>query len=228
MKILIFLAGFLICTYGLFSQGFNTFVVKSGEDLTNVYKYIYRYPKFEYGKVYFINGDVSAAKLNYNFLIETIQFIDPKGDTLALANESALNFISIGTDTFFHNSKGYIEQIADYTFTKLLLKEKITSSEEKIGAFGIPSSTQNIDAKKTLIADQNYKLKVNENLILSKEKHYYFNDVDFNILPVNKKNLLKVFAKEKGKIENYLGSNNTDFNNEQDLKKFFTYLKTIF
>ncbi len=45
-----------------------------------------------------------------------MQFIDPKGDTLALANESTLNFISIGADTFFYKNKGYIEQVADYTF----------------------------------------------------------------------------------------------------------------
>ncbi|MBA2561770.1 MAG: hypothetical protein H0V14_02450 [Chitinophagaceae bacterium] len=216
-------------TYMVFIlPGSNIIVIKPGEDLNNVYKYIYRYPQFEYGKVYFINGDASAGKLNYNFLIQTMQFIDPKGDTLALANESALNFISIGADTFFHNNKGYIEQVADYTFTKLLLKEKLQSSEEKIGAFGIPSSTQTIDTKNTLIADQNYKLRVNGNLILSKEKHYYFSDSDFNILPVNNKNLMKVFAKQKGKIENYIKSNNTDLNNENDLKNFFTYLKSVF
>ena len=229
MKTIIFLAGFFfICTYNLFCQGSSSIVIKPGEDLTKVYKYIYRYQQFEYGKVYFINGDASAGKLNYNFLIETMQFIDPKGDTLALANESTLNFISIGADTFFHNSMGYIEQVADYTVTKLLLKEKIKSSEEKIGAFGIPSLTQTIDTKNTLIADQNYKLRVNENLTLSKETHYYFSDADFNVLPVNKKNLLKVFAKQKGKIENYLNSNNTDFNNGNDLKKLFRYFEAIF
>lgn len=81
-------------------------------------------------------------------MTETMQFIDPKGDTLALANENTLNFISIGADTFFYNNKGYIEQLTDYTVTKLLLRERIKTSEEKIGAFGIPSSTTNIDAKK--------------------------------------------------------------------------------
>ncbi len=91
-----------------------------------------------------------------------------------------------------------------------------------------PSSTQTIDTKNTLIADQNYKLRVNGNLILSKEKHYYFSDSDFNILPVNNKNLMKVFAKQKGKIENYIKSNNTDLNNENNLKNFFTYLKSVF
>src|SRR5687768_2602777 len=201
MKAKIFLAGFFfICSYNLFSQG-TSIIVKPGDNLANAYKFIYRYPQFEYGKVYFTNGDAAAGKLNYNFLEETMQFIDPKGDTLALANENTLNFISIGADTFFYNSKGYIEQIADYTVTKLLLKERIKSFEEKIGAFGIPSTTTNIDTKKSLIADQNYKLRINANVTLSKEKHYYFSDRDFNILPVNKKNLLKVFTKEKEKIE---------------------------
>ncbi len=73
MKSIIIFAGlFFSCSYNLFCQGSNIIVIKPGEDLTNVYKYIYRYPQFEYGKVYFINGDASAGKLNYNFLIQTM------------------------------------------------------------------------------------------------------------------------------------------------------------
>ena len=229
MKNIIFLTGFFfICTYNSFCQRSESLVIKAGDDLTKAYNYIYRYPQFEYGKVYFVNGDVSAGKLNYNILIKTMQFVDQKGDTLALANENTLNFISIGADTFFYNSnKGYVEKVADYTFTKLLLKENVISSEEKIGAFGIPSATQNIDTKNTYVHGTSYKLVANANLTLSKQKQYYFSDTHFNILPVNNKNILKVFFREKDKIENYLQSNSINFNNEDDLKKLFTYLKTI-
>lgn len=227
MKTLIFFAGFIFFSSYLAGQGNNVVVIKPGEDLDKVYKYIYKYPQFEFGKVYFINGEVSAGKLNYNLLTETMQFIAPKGDTLTLANENTLNFICVGSDTFFHNKKGYIQQLTDYTVTKLLLKERVKSSEEKIGAFGIPSATSNIDTKKSLVADQNYKLRINGNLTLSKEKEYYFSNADFDILPVNKKNLLKVFAKEKDKIESYFSLHNPDLTNEYSLKDFFNYLKSI-
>ena len=228
MKTTLFLTGlFLLCINNLFCQSSISVAIKPGEDLARVHNYIYRYPQFTYGKVYLKNGDSSAGKLNYNFLIQTMQFVSRKGDTLALADENTFNFISVGTDTFFYdNSKGYIEQVGDYAISKLFVKEHTTSSEEKIGAFGIPSSTQNIEAKTTLIAGNSFALTVNANMTLTKRKQYFFSDRS-NILPVNNKNILRAFAKQKDKIENYLQNNNTDFNKEDDLKKLFTYLKTI-
>jgi len=228
MKTTLFFAGFFFgCMENLFCQGSNSIVIKPGEDLAKVYNYIYRYPQFNYGKVYLKNGDSSAGKLNYNYLMQAMQFINRKGDTLVLANENTFKFITIGTDTFFYdNNKGYVEQLANYSISKLLLKENTTTSEEKIGAYGIPSSTQNIDAKNTLIAENSYALTVNANMTLTKRKQYFFS-YRSNILPVNNKNILKVFAKQKNKIENYLQDNSIDFNNEVDLKKLFTYLITI-
>ncbi len=155
MKTLIFLTAFSFAySYNSFNQVVDNLVIMPGDDLGKVNAYIYRYPQFRYGKAYFINGDVSAGKMNYNIFLETMQFIDPKGDTLVLANETQLNFISIDADTFYHNSKGYVQQVADLSVTKLLLKENIQTSEEKIGAFGIPSSTVNIESKKTIIQGQ--------------------------------------------------------------------------
>jgi hypothetical protein len=228
MKALIFLTGFfLVCSYNLFCQASNSIVIKPGDDLTEAYHFIYKYPVFKYGKIYFRNGDSSAAKLNYDYLRQAIQFIDQKKDTLAIDNEGTIKFISIDEDTFLYKiNKGYLEQIGDYSVTKLLLKENIVSSEEKIGAFGIPSSTHDIDTKSDVISVNSYLLTINSNVTLTKNKQYYFSD-HFTVLPVNNKNIMRVFAKQKMKIEDYLQSNNTNFTKEDDLKKFFNYVKTI-
>jgi hypothetical protein len=228
MKTFIFLTALILGhTYSATGQVSDNLVIKPGENLSKVYNYIYKYPQFEYGKVYFLNGDVYAGKINYNILSEAMQFIDLKGDTLVLANETNLNFISIGADTFYYNNKGYVEQVADVSGTKLLLKENILTSEEKIGAFGIPSSTLNIESKKTIIQGQIQRLTANVNLTLVKKRQYYFSDASLNILPTNSKNVLKVFTKEKYKIKSYLEENSIDFNNEDDLKKFFSYVKSV-
>jgi hypothetical protein len=42
-----------------------------------------------------------------------------------------------------------------------LLKENITPSEEKIGAFGIPSATHDIDTKNDVISVNSYLLTIN-------------------------------------------------------------------
>ena len=216
----------ILCIDFSFAQVSNSFVIKTEDDLANAQDYIFKYPQFQNGKVYFRNGDVSAAKLNYNFLLQAIEFITEKGDTLALANEATVKIINIGSDTFFYSTTiGYIQQAADYSFTKLLLKQSITSDEKKIGAYGIPSSTHGIESKDTYVESVSYKLSKNEDVVLTKRKKYYFSDANFNLYPVNNKNILKVFQEQRGKIDTYFRSNKIDFNSEDDLKKFFSCLK---
>lgn len=227
MKAFVFTAFVLTYSYCGVCQTPERLVVKPGDDVDKVYNYIYRYPQFQYGKVFLINGDVSAGQVNYNILSHEMQFIDPKGDTLALANETSINFISIGADTFYHNTHGYVEQAAHLPVTILVFKEEIKATEEKIGAYGIPTSTLNIESKKVINAGENYFLSPNAIVTLSKRRQYFFSDERFNILPANSKNVMKVFTRQKEKIQHYLETNPIDFNSEPDLKKLFTYVHSI-
>jgi hypothetical protein len=73
-----------------------------------------------------------------------------------------------------------------------------------------------------------YKLVVNPNLTLSKQKQYYFSNAPFNILAINNKNLLKVFAKGKNKIENYLQSKIQTLIVRMIFKKNFSHIEDLF
>ena len=71
MRYLLALLLISVCT-AAWSQSSEIITVKAGQNISQVYKEIYRYPQFTPGRVYLINGDVSAAKLNYNFITETV------------------------------------------------------------------------------------------------------------------------------------------------------------
>src|SRR5690349_1332243 len=60
---------------------------------------VYSYPEFMPGKVYLRNNTVSIVKLNYNSVLAEMQFINPQGDTLSVADEKLISIILVGNDT---------------------------------------------------------------------------------------------------------------------------------
>jgi len=198
--------------------------IKAGEDVSALNEHIYKYRGFAPGKVYFKDGTTAGSKMNFNLLLETMQFIDEKGDTLALANENSIKYITVVPDSFFFND-GYLQLVSTYGEIELATRQKIKFLDEKnIGAYGISTSTHTIDNYNTLRAYNTYSLKVNKDLVYSKEKKYYFNQGDGNFVLVNKKNLLKEFPHKKGFIETFLKQHEIDLNDEADLNNLFSYL----
>ena len=82
----------VLYTNQLSAQTLTTITVKPGEDLTAIYKQMYRFPQFMYGKVYFMNKDSAKGRLNYNILMGKMQFIDKRGDTLVLSDDNPIRF----------------------------------------------------------------------------------------------------------------------------------------
>jgi hypothetical protein len=223
MKYLITLLVAIVSNAAL-AQTSEIITVKAGQKISEVYKEIYRYPQFTGGRVYFLNGDVSASKLNYNFISESMQFISSTGDTLALADEATIKYITINSDTFYYDN-GYLESIKSIGSLKLAVKQKIILKDKyKIGAFGTASPTVRTENEKTYMGDNRYNLTIAEDLIFEKKKEYYL-DVRFrDFVVVTKKNLIKLFPKQKDNIESFLKDNNIKLDNENDLKKLMQSL----
>src|SRR5436305_8078222 len=115
----IVLATFSVCfiIHNTFSQK-EEWTVKAGEDikesLPDSIKFLY--PQFTSGLVYFKDGKISKAQLNYNLLVEEMQFIDNGNDT-AIANEATIKFIAIDTDAFYYD-KAYLQTIMNTSSVK--------------------------------------------------------------------------------------------------------------
>ncbi len=226
MKALLLLVA-IFCHAALIAQNTTFVTVKAGAKVMDVLSMadVFYYPEFTSGRVFFRDGSGVEAKLNYNCLFDEMHFIDPRGDTLALANEKTIRIISIGRDTFYYDG-GYIRLLAGNDVVKLADKQVWRVGEGRMtGAFNASSSTSSITSFTTYAAGgSRYGLVVNEDVDLSKANHYYFGDKYNSFVLAGKKNLLMLFPKEQRQIELYLKENKVNFSKREDLEKLLQFL----
>jgi len=87
----------------------------------------------------------------------------------------------------------------------------------------LPTSTQTVENTSSFLVT-NYKLLLNRDLVFIKETQYYVIDGNKHYAIANKKNIEKLFPKQKNILESYLNKNQVDFKKEPDLKNIFMYM----
>ena len=189
---------------------------------------LYEYPQFVYGKVFFRLGDSSGGRLNYSRLLDQMQFIDLKGDTLNIAYPGTIKFIRINNDLFYYDN-GYVKLIKDNNAVKFATKQTLkVAGKNKIGAYNMASPGSAIDSYSSLNIDhKNYNLTPREDITLAKKTEYYFGDKYNHFVLANKKNILRLYSKHEATVTAYLKENNVDFNNPEDLEKLLQYLTNL-
>lgn len=230
MKLFFLLSVFVFLLNSIVNaQKRKTYTINPGEKATEVIPTdeIFLYPNFTHGTVYFKTGAYSSSLLNYNFLIAEIQFINPKGDTLSLADEITINYIAFTRDTFYYD-KGYLKFIRNCGKFKLAQKQFFDiSNKEKIGAMGIKTSSSSIDTYTRLPGSNKYKnngLVAQEVLTLARNDLYYFGD-KFNLFKrLNKKNLIEAYPAKGKEIRDYCKENSLKEITEEDMVKLMESL----
>ncbi len=185
---------------------------------------MYKYPSFIQGEVYFKNGKTGYGYLNYNFLFGEIEYIK-KNDTLALADEATIEFVSISSDTFFFHD-GFIESIYENNGIRVAKRKQFRFvNREKVGAFG-QKSQASVETYTTLSAGHiNRNLVAQEILSFALDSTYFVADRFNQFKPANKKNLMYIFQKQQQKLREYLEKENIDFKNEEHLRKVMQYMQ---
>ena len=218
--LLFFLA---VVNYNLaFSQSVRSIRAKAGDDIAQAYSPngFYRFPQFSEAKLCFKTGSKKTGILfNYNIFSGQMQFISPKGDTLDVANAADIDSIVFAKNIFLFND-GFIEVIGQNDSLRLLKKVVLKTDVEKIGAYGLPSSTAAINSFTTYSSGSSvYNLVLNQDVILI-EHNYWFFLSGKTILKANKTNLFDLLPVQKqAKAQSYLKQNKTSFEKENDLKK---------
>ena len=186
----------------------------------------YRYTDFTFGKVVFTNGTINSAKLNYNLLSAEMEFLQGK-DTLSILRKKEIDFISIAQDTFYFEN-GYLEQIACGPF-KIGLKQYIKLNKIlKKDSYGTRTSGSDKNSYGWLPADGNFhKLTANEDMVYQKTQEYYLSDQSRRFVQFRKKNVLKLFPDKNSEVQNYIKSNQINFDSENDLLKLAGYLRSL-
>jgi hypothetical protein len=202
--------------------------IKTGSRIKDVLaeKDIFFYPQFTDGKVFFKNGSIAAAKMNYNNLTDQMLFINPKGDTLALTDEKTIDFIALDKETFYY-ADGYVRLVTSNSVVKLVEKNVWEVADiRKMGSHNRPANTYAVSymGKITDGLGRTYDLIQEEDLVLRKKPKYYFGDAYNHFTPASKKNLLSFFPKNENLLASYLKENKINFNQKTDLEKVAQFI----
>lgn len=224
---------FLITTLVLLSaclsaQKDKTYTVAAGLKVEDCIPFEERYcfPEFTVGKVIFKSGTNTEAKLNYNYLIREMQYLQGR-DTLAIANEADILQVVIGGEIFIMN-KGFMQVIYNGKVSvalKQYLKQMEVIKKDSYGSAGSNSATDSYNSIQT--DGQTYKLILNHDRIFKKIAEYYLEASSGVFVPFTKKKVLQLFPQKKKDIEAYLKSNKVDFNSREDLIRFAEYLSEL-
>lgn len=226
---LLFLFAVCYCA-SLQAQSPTEVIINAGSKISDVIpsSEILYYPQFIHGKAFLKDGTQAEARLNYNALFDEMHFIDPKGDTLALADEQMLQFITIEKDTFYYN-KGYLRLLCSNPVVKLAIREAWIIGDSKVsGAFGTSGSGAAISSYTSYhAAGSRYGLTVNADISLRKVQQYYLGNQYKRFVPATKKNLMQLFPKYQRSLEMYLKESAIDFTKTADLEKLAQFIQSL-
>ena len=191
----------------------------------------YRYDQFREGKVLYLNGTTGEARLNYNIVLSEMQFIDARGDTMALANESLLRMVTVGDHVFFYDPlKGYLEVVDNYPDVKLAVRQGLkVAKREKEGGYGQSTGSSAVTSYQFYSSGTTSvnKLGSKGDLVLIKDRTYFLVDQNNRVQPATKSGVLKIFSKNRAQVTAYLTRESVNFRLENVLKKLLRYCSDL-
>lgn len=220
---------FLFTVKEVSAQTRKTYKVNPGQSIVQALpnEAVYLYPSFKNGTVNFKNTHVGAAKINYNRLLDAIQFIDNKGDTLALNDEATIESIYTDSDTFYY-FQGFVKKMDEVKHARFTSKKMtVLSNKQKLGGMGELSSAS-IETYEKISSSQGSRDMVQKEILTFADYSTFFIGDKYNhFKPLNKKNLINSFSKQEYDIENYLRENSISLLKEEDVKKLIGFLKML-
>lgn len=212
------------------AQSRKTFTVNPGQKIVEAIPVgeLYSYPEFRLGTVTLRNGTSADVKLNYNSVFGEMQFIDPKkGDTVSLADERTIRFVTVEKDTFYFDDV-WLQQVSGNNTLKIARKRLLEmTNKEKIGAMEVAGFGA-IETYSKFTGSQHMRdLVAKEKLTFTEHITYYFGERFNHFYKANKKSLLDFYRDQEDKIEAWLKENKIDFSRTDDIKKVFEYLQSL-
>jgi hypothetical protein len=191
---------------------------------------VFRYKEYASGRVIFKDNSSADAKFNFNQLAGKMLFINPKGDTMELANPETFKLIIVGIDTFYFFENKYLEKITHYPTINLAKNQSVKFiGKEKKGAYGTYSGVSASNSNTTFTNDDQItkNIAVDENNVYSYNNTYYLSDKFNNFSVANKKNFYKAFFVHEKEIKIFADAQAINFNKVEDLQKLVQYAHSL-
>lgn len=213
------------------AQKGKIYTVQPGENIQEVIPKndIYAYSQFQTGIVTLKNGARSSASFNYNFLLEDMQFISMKGDTLVILNVEEVESIVIGKDQYYYADKRFVK--LDTIIGEVKLAKTgffMTVSKKKLGAYGI-TTDGGTDSYTSMITPTNSRLNLTPSIVttVAYKRALFIGNKYNRFVPITKKNVYSFYQKNEAQLKTYLQQNQIDFFAEEDVIKLVVYMSKL-
>ncbi len=221
MKYLIFQILFFSQCFFAGAQSYERKIIHSTDNFSDFVTW--QFPSFEDAIVRFRNGGTLATKMNFNRLFCSMQFINPKGDTLEIAKPDDIDSIRFSHSTFFYKNS-YFEVIGAAGPVKLIVSRKVSIAFVKLGAMGLPARNVSTgDYVDYTVSMKLLEIHADQDIYVNEKTEYFLSNKGGELMKAGKSNFLDVFYSDKNSIEKYLKSNKINFNKQNDLEKLFQF-----
>lgn len=179
---------------------------------------------FENGQVFFKDGRVFDASLNYSLFVKKFLFLDQQDNSIKEFSEPEMvSTIKIGKRVFKPTKNGATEILQNDPFISVQYRGTLKREGKEIG-YGGRSETSAVDGLATYHSgNTGHKLET-EKFILSRVDKIFrveYNGKQYRFL--NEKQFLKAFSNKKEVLMNYIKENEIDFNDIDDVLKLYNY-----
>lgn len=179
---------------------------------------------FEDGQVFFKDGRVFDASLNYSLFVKKFLFLDQQDNSIKEFSEPEMvSTIKIGKRVFLPTKNGATEVLQSDPYISVQYRGTLKREGKEIG-YGGRSETSAVDGLATYHSGSTgYKLET-EKFILSRIDKIFrieYNGKQYRFL--NEKQFLKAFSNQKEVLMKYIKENEIDFNDIDDVLKLYNY-----
>src|SRR5689334_22666870 len=132
--ITVFFSVLLISAVG---QESESLIIKAGQTINKnmPQNQVFYYPSFLPARVVFKDKKTASGKMNYNLLVDEMQFVNENGDTLAVTNEALIKEVQFAADTFYYDNHflRLVGKFGGYTVAERVQWSVVQS--QRIGAY---------------------------------------------------------------------------------------------
>ena len=211
-----------------FSQDQDHYMVRAGQEASEVIPRVrhFYYADFQQGQVFYPQGKRSdVMMLNYNTLLQVMQYIDAHGDTLFIPEESNIfKYVKIGKDIFYHHFKeGYFNlytrndqfNLASRTRWKIQRRDMMVYN-----GYGMSSVSPGSTLSERRVGES---VVPNEDVAYVTESDFYVVGPKDLVFRANRAGFLKAYPENKEDIQAYIREHQTDFDNQESLLELVEY-----
>jgi hypothetical protein len=205
------------------AQVYERTIIHAGDSVSKYYTYLF--PSFGDATVKLRDGRSLIYKMNFNLLLCDMQFINAKGDSLAISNPVEIDSILLDSCLFVYVYKrGYFQLLAVTDAVSLAVFRQCTFEPVQIGGMGTPRHSGGIEMFNSITSRQGtMPLLLNEDIFALKNTSFLFFYKGGGTENAGKAAFLRIFAGDKKSFDQFVKSNKIDYNKPGDLVKLFHF-----